>query len=440
MAEIVMPKLGDAMDEGKIVQWLKKVGDSVQPEEAVLEIETDKTNVEVAAETAGILHRILFAAGSSVPVGSPVAVIGDGPPPADATTPSVAVPAARPEPASNGIAPAPAPLPSPPLPAPVPVAATGPFRPYGESQAGQLPENLGGSASVLGEPSAASPAAPERVKATPLARAIASANGIDLTALRTDGPVTRADVEAALAAPRPAVPAAAPADEIEVQEYNAMRRTIARRLTESKQSTPHFYVTVEIDMEALLSLREQLNAGVADDAKISVNDCVIKAVSAALLENPNVNSRFDDNKRVVTRSHHIGFGVSVADGLIVPVVRHCQSRTLRQIAKDTKPLIEKARAGKLAPADYTGGTFTISNLGAMADVENFAAIINPGEGAILAVAGTRTVPAVIDGQIVPRRRMKVTLSADHRVIDGADGAKFLLSLKKVMESPLQMLA
>jgi pyruvate dehydrogenase E2 component (dihydrolipoamide acetyltransferase) len=219
-----------------------------------------------------------------------------------------------------------------------------------------------------------------------------------------------------------------------------MRQVIAKRLLESKTTIPHFYVTTEIDMEALLSLRSQINASAKSDAeKISVNDCLMKAVAVALGENPKVNAKFDNNSRVVSHGKHIGFGVSVDDGLIVPVVRNCEGKNVRQIAAETKPLIEKARAGKLSPAEYTGGTFTISNMGVFPDIEDFAAIINPGEGAILAVASTREVPAVVKGQIVPRKRMKVTLSADHRVVDGADGAQFLITLKRVMENPLEIL-
>ena len=326
-------------------------------------------------------------------------------------------------------------------------------KPLGDTYAGAFPENLGGTASVLGEPIDEITPGPNnggtsdsRVKASPLARAMAAANGVSLAALATDGPVRAADVTAALKSPlgggeRPQA-ASGDSDETEVQVYNGMRKTIARRLAESKQTIPHFYVTVEIDMEELLTLREKVNAGAekAGAPKVSVNDVLIKAVALTLLANPNVNSRFDDNKRIVSKSAHVGFGVALPDGLIVPVVRSAEKKSLRQIAGETKPLIDKARAGKLQPADYTGGTFTISNMGAVAEVESFAAIVNPGEGAILAVAATRAVPAVVNGQIAIRKRMKVTLSADHRVVDGADAAGFLGDLKRLIENPLEMLA
>jgi pyruvate dehydrogenase E2 component (dihydrolipoamide acetyltransferase) len=222
-----------------------------------------------------------------------------------------------------------------------------------------------------------------------------------------------------------------------------MRRTIAKRLAESKSTIPHFYVTSEIDVEAMLALREQVNAsasagGAAGARKISLNDFLVKATANALALHPVVNSFFSDNQRVVRKSVNVGIAVSIEDGLIVPVVRDCQAKSLRAIAAETHPVIERAREMKLKPEEYTGGTFTISNLGQF-DVENFAAIINPGEGAILAVASARQVPAVVDGQVVPRRRMKVTLCADHRVMDGVAGAQFLQELKRIIENPLQIL-
>ena len=444
MAAIIMPKMGDAMEAGVIVQFLKKVGDTVTADDAVFEIETDKSNVEVPAGEAGVVHAILVAAGAEVKVGDPVLVIGQGAPSANSQPPSPR-PAGESAPAATSPMIAVVAVPVAAAAAPV-VVATNPAKPYGESFVGQLPEGLGGSASVLsdpieiqGSPIIGGGGGNERVKASPLARAIAAAKGVDLASISAAGTITAADVEAAAKVAPPAPNnGGAIRDEVEVQPYNGMRKTIARRLTESKQQIPHFYVTVEMDMEALLTLREQVNAA-GSAVKVSVNDCLLKAVSVAMLSAPNVNSKFDDNKRLVSKNHHIGFGVALDDGLIVPVVRNVQSLSLRQIAAASKPLIEKARAGKLQPADYTGGTFTISNLGAVAEVENFAAIVNPGEGAILAVSSTRTVAAVVNGQVVPRKRMKVTLSADHRVVDGADGAAFLGALKKAIENPLELL-
>jgi pyruvate dehydrogenase E2 component (dihydrolipoamide acetyltransferase) len=474
--------MGDAMDEGKIVQWLKQVGDTVKADDAIAEIETDKSNVEVPADADGVIQSLAYQVGDSVPVGTVIAVIGDGSaaaaapaapaPKAESAPPPEPTPVSAPAPSvkSNGSAPesAPAAVPSSPVATPkaAPVAAgtAANFKPY-DSFVGLLPENLGGSASVIGAPiviEGQNPASNERVKATPVARAMAQVNNVDLAALRGTGPdgaVAKADVEAALAggpstpapaaAPAPAASAAAPttgtavvAEGDEVQEYNAMRRTIAKRLTESKQNIPHFYVTAEIDIEAMFALREQVNSTAGETAtKISVNDFLVKAVAVALGENPVVNSQFLDNKRILKKAINIGIAVSIDDGLIVPVVKGCESKSIRAIAKEARPLIEKARAGKLKPEDYTGGTFTISNMGSLTpDVENFAAIINPGEAAILAVSSIRTVPAVVGDAIVPRKRMKVTLCADHRVMDGAAGALFLQSLKRTIENPLQILA
>ncbi|MCX6369264.1 MAG: dihydrolipoamide acetyltransferase family protein [Armatimonadetes bacterium] len=449
MAAIIMPKMGDAMEAGVIVQFLKKVGDTVVADDAVFEIETDKSNVEVPAGEAGVVHQILAAPGAEVKVGDPVVIIGQGAPPAGgsapvAATPVVASPAAETA-TGHPLGTVSEEVKSVSVAAPV-VVVTDPAKPYGDSYVGQLPEGLGGSASVLSDPIEleGSPnlggggGGDTRVKASPLARAIAAAKGVNLASISAAGTITAADVEAAAKTSGSPNLGGAIADEVEVQSYNGMRKTIARRLTESKQQIPHFYVTVEVDMEALLTLREQVNAS-GGAVKVSVNDCLLKAVSVALLAAPNVNSKFDDNKRLVSKNHHIGFGVALEDGLIVPVVRNVQALSLRQVAAASKPLIEKARAGKLQPADYMGGTFTISNLGAVAEVENFAAIVNPGEGAILAVSSTRTVAAVVNGQVVPRKRMKVTLSADHRVVDGADGAAFLGALKKAIENPLELL-
>jgi pyruvate dehydrogenase E2 component (dihydrolipoamide acetyltransferase) len=293
---------------------------------------------------------------------------------------------------------------------------------------------------------------------------MAEAHRLDLSALKASGArgeITAADVEAALqsspsapaaapqraaALPAPAAPAAtAPvavkvADGDEVQEYNAMRRTIAKRLAESKATIPHFYVTSEIDVEAMLALREQVNASVGEGnaRKITLNDFLVKAVAVSLNQHPVVNSAFSDNKRILRKSVNVGVAVSIDDGLIVPVVQNAGAKSLRAIAAETHPLIEKARTGKLKPEEYAGGTFTISNLGQY-DVENFAAIINPGEAAILAVSSIRPVAAVVGGQIAPRKRMKVTLCADHRVLDGVAGAEFLQTLKRTIENPLQIL-
>lgn len=435
MADVIMPKLGDSMEEGKIVRWLKNVGETIKVDEPVFEVETDKTNVEVGADRSGILEWIAFPAGVSVPVGKSIGRIGDGSN-IDANIP-VAVVNAAPE---TPVIPKAQPVSLEPAVQAIISHADGSWKPYGDSLACALPEGLGGSASVCGEPVQVEMPQTESsyVKASPLARAIAAANQVDLASIRASGPIKAADVHAALAAPRQASDQYR--ETVTVQQYNGMRRIIAKRLTESKQQIPHIYVTIEVDMESLLTIREQLNRNAGGNIpKVSVNDLVIKASACALAEVQVVNSRFEDNQRIVTSAAHIGFAVSLPDGLIVPVVRHADTTSVRAIAAQTKALAEKARSGKLAPSEYQGGTFTISNMGAIADVENFAAIINPGEGAILAVSGTRQVPAVVNGVVVPRKRMKVTLSADHRVVDGSDAAAFLGVFKRVMENPVELL-
>jgi pyruvate dehydrogenase E2 component (dihydrolipoamide acetyltransferase) len=443
MADVIMPKLGDAMEEGKIVRWLKNVGDSVKSDDPIFEVETDKTNVEVGADVSGVLEWIGYAAGVSVPVGKPIARIGDGSN-VDKTIPTAAAaPVATSAPAVVALPAEPA-AQATPVQSPVAtaVASDGSWKPFGDSLACALPEGLGGSASLSGEPVVLELAADtSHIKASPLARAIAAANHVSLSSIQSAGPIKAADVEALIAGASVSTTSATPVNAVEVQEYNAMRRTIAKRLTESKQQVPHIYVTVEVDMEALLTVREQLNRNAGGTIpKVSVNDLIVKASACALIEVPVVNSKFDNNQRIISKSAHIGVAVSLPDGLIVPVVKNADALSVRNISRTVKQLAEKARAGKLAPSEYSGGTFTISNMGAIADVENFAAIINPGEGAILAVSGTRTVPAVVDGAIVARRRMKVTLSADHRVVDGSDAAMFLGAFKRVMENPVELLA
>ena len=443
MADVIMPKLGDAMEEGKIVRWLKNVGDSVKSDDPIFEVETDKTNVEVGADISGVLEWIGYAAGVSVPVCKPIERIGDGSN-VDKTIPTAAAaPIAASAPAVVA-APAEPAAQATPVQSPVAtaVASDGSWKPFGDSLACALPEGLGGSASVSGEPVVLELATDtSHIKASPLARAIAAANHVSLSSIQSAGPIKAADVEALIAGASVSTASASPVNAVEVQEYNAMRRTIAKRLTESKQQVPHIYVTVEVDMEALLTVREQLNRNAGGAIpKVSVNDLIVKASACALIEVPVVNSKFDNNQRIISKSAHIGVAVSLPDGLIVPVVKNADALSVRNISRTVKQLAEKARSGKLAPSEYSGGTFTISNMGAIADVENFAAIINPGEGAILAVSGTRTVPAVVDGAIVARRRMKVTLSADHRVVDGSDAAMFLGAFKRVMENPVELLA
>jgi pyruvate dehydrogenase E2 component (dihydrolipoamide acetyltransferase) len=289
-----------------------------------------------------------------------------------------------------------------------------------------------------------------RIRATPLARAVARDLGVDLAAVTgtgRGGRIRRADVEAAPAAPAAVEPAAqsapvSPSADVEEVPLSAMRRTVARRLVESMQSTPHFYLTATVDAEALLDLRAELNrqlAGRGDDLKVSVNDLVVKACAGLLRTNPDLNVSWGGDKLLRHRRVHVGIAVAVEGGLVVPVMRDADTKPLTQVAREARELAGKARAGKLAAQDLTGGTFTVSNLG-MYGIDRFTAVINPPEAAILAVGAAVAEPAGVNGGVEVRRRMRLTLSIDHRALDGATGARFLGQLKQVLEQPLRILA
>lgn len=389
-----MPKLGDTMEEGTVARWLKKPGDPVREGEAIAEIETEKSVMEMYAYESGTLTEIYLPEGKTVPVGTPIAYLRTADEPAEPP----AVPQQITPPAQE---------------APAPTAPTTPPRKPGE-----------------------------RIKASPLARRLAEAENVDLSILSGTGPggrIIEADVRDYLASraaePKRIPPEPAPA---EVKPLSTLRRTIARRMTQSKQSVPHFYVTIEIDMKAASDLRRELNALEGDRPKITFTDMLVKAAAVALARVPQVGQQYVDEGVRTAPGANIGVAVALEDGLIVPVVRNCESKTLLSIARETKELVERARQGKLQPNEYSGGTITISNLG-MFEVESFAAIVNPPEAAILAVGSITDVPAVVDGQVAIRPRMKVTISADHRVLDGAVAARYLQEFKRALEQPLCLL-
>jgi pyruvate dehydrogenase E2 component (dihydrolipoamide acetyltransferase) len=413
MQTIIMPKMGDAMEEGTLVRWLKQEGDAVQEGEPIAEIATDKATVEIEAPVSGVLRGIRVAENAVVPVNTPLAYIlqeGESlPTDGDGKASEPAKPAAA--------APQPAP-------APTAVAAAPP------------------SAPTNGE---------ERVLASPLARKIAAEHGIDLRQVQGTGPKGRiverdvlAYLESRKATVAPAPPpmpapvvAAAPA-EARVETLTRLRQITAQRTTEAHQTIPHFYLTMEIDMEEALALRQRLNQ-LDESLRISVNDLIVKACAVAIEQHPIVNASYQNGQLVHPNGVHIGIAVAVEQGLLVAVLRHCEGKSLRRIAQESQTLIQKAREGKLLPDEMTGNTFTVSNLG-MFGIEQFTAIINPPASAILAVGATKRAPVVQeDGTIVARQRMKVTLSCDHRVLDGAVGAQFLQTLKQVLENPLWML-
>ena len=419
-AEIVMPRMSDTMEQGRIVRWLKKPGDHVEKGEPLAEIETDKAVMQLESYEAGILDKILLPEGESAPVGQPIAEIATGREAAEREARVAAAPAAVARPAERPAA-APPPAPAPTAPA-------------------------------------------ERVKASPIARRIAEERGIDLSQIRGTGPggrVTREDVEAYLsreavraeeereraAAPAPPAPAPRPAPPppaapevgpTEIVELSRMRRTIGERMTESKTTIPHFYVTTEIDMAEALALRQRLNAAWAPET-IGITDMIVRAAALALRKFPDVNASYRDGH--LERHLQVNVGIAVAmpeEGLMVPVVRNAGEKGLREIARETKGLVERARSGKALPGDFGGGTFTISNLG-MYDVEEFIAIITPPEAAILAVASIKQQPVAVDGQVKVSERMRVTLSGDHRVFAGETAARFLQEVKRLLENPLDLL-
>ena len=402
VTKVVMPKLSEAMESGKIIKWLKREGDRIQGGDVLAEVETDKADVEMEAFGAGVLRKILVHAGEKVPVGTLIGVIAEPAEDIAAWLAGAAAPAAAPQPVTP-----------PPPSAPEPVA-----------------------------PAKVAPAEAARVKASPLARKIAAQAGVDLRVLQGSGPggrIVRRDVEGARTgvAAAPTAAPAAPGVEFEDVPLSQMRGAIAKRMPLAKAPVPHFYVTSEIAMDRAWELREELNL-LEGQPKISVNDLVVRACALALLRHPGVNAAFQGESIRVFHRVHVGIAVALDEGLITPVLRDCHAKSLAQIAVESRDLAERARARKLRAQELSGATFSISNLG-MYDVAEFSAIINPPEGAILAVASVRRVPVVTDAGLGVGRRMAATLSCDHRVMDGAMGARFLQDVKRLLEEPLRLL-
>lgn len=428
---VLMPKLGFDMREGTLVRWVKNEGEQVNKGEVLAEIETDKATVEVESFFSGTVLRHLVEQGAVVPVGQPIAVIGQ---PGE----QVEIPAEAAE------APAAEPAPS----APAVQAAIGEMEAAASAAEG-LEE---GEEAVL----------PGGVRASPLARRLAEESGLDLRTVKGSGPrgrITRKDVEAALQAvtaaptPVPAAPEAptpavavplpvwtegeAPADR-EVP-LTRLRATLGRRMQESKQQAPHFYVTREYDVTKLVSLREEINALLPADQKISINDFVVKATGLALRAFPEMNASFAGDKVVIHGHVNVGVAVPVEGGLMTVVTHDTDRKPLRLLAMETRAMIERVRSGKVRPEDIEGSTFSTSNLG-MFDVEEFSAIINPPETGILAIGAARKVPVVDEksGEVVVRTKMKATISVDHRVVDGAGAARFMQVLGEFLEEPMRL--
>ena len=417
MAEIIyMPKLSDTMTEGVVAEWTKKVGDKVASGEVLAEIETDKATMEFESFFDGVLLHIGVEKGKAAPVNAVLAIIGKE----GEDISALLAGANTPQPAAEAVAPDPAPT-TQPTPVAQPIAAAAP--------------------TPAPAPVAASNAS-GRVIASPLAKKLAEEKGINIATVAGTGEagrIVKRDVDHYV----PYTPAqqafnAAPAGVESYTEENVsqMRKTIARRLAESKFTAPHFYLTLDIDMDSAIKARKSMNQ--MDGVKVSFNDMVVKAVAMSLKQHPTINSSWLGD--VIRHNHHVHIGIAVAvdEGLLVPVVRFADTKGLTQIGAEVKDFAQKAKDKKLQPSDWEGNTFTISNLG-MFGIEAFTAIVNPPDSCILAVGGIKEVPVVKNGQVVPGNVMKVTLSCDHRVVDGASGAAFLQTLKNYMENPVNML-
>lgn len=418
MAEVVyMPKLSDTMTDGVVANWTKNVGDAVKSGEVLAEIETDKATMEFESFYDGVLLHIGVETGQSAPVNSILAIIGEA---GEDISGLLTAPAAASAPVAEAPTPSPAPVAeSAPAPSPAPVS------------------------SPITTPVVANNNS-ERVFASPLAKKLAAERGISIEAVSgtgENGRIVKRDVDHYVpytpAANAPSF-SAAPAGTVSFTDepVSQMRKTIARRLAESKFTAPHFYLTLAIDMDAAIATRKGLNS--IEGVKVSFNDMVIKAVAMALRKHPAVNSAWMGD--FIRRNAHINIGVAVAveDGLLVPVVRFADGKGLTQISAEVREYAQKAKDKKLQPADWEGNTFTISNLG-MFGIESFTAIVNPPDACILAIGGIKEEPVVKNGQVVPGNIMKVTLSCDHRVVDGASGAAFLQTFKTYMEQPAAML-
>jgi pyruvate dehydrogenase E2 component (dihydrolipoamide acetyltransferase) len=431
MAEIVrMPKLSDTMTEGVVASWLKKVGDRVKSGEILAEIETDQATMEFESFFDGVLLHIGVPTGSTAPVDSLLAILGkEG---EDISALLAAEGSGIPISLPTAAAPAPA-APVAAAPAPVPVATPAP-----------TPVPVASAPTPVTTPTPHPPTSTSTSTSSPispLARRLAEERGIDVMKVRGTGEggrIVRRDIEAYREVPVATGGSSfGAAESFEEVAVTQMRKTIARRLAESKFTAPHFYLTVSVDMDAAMEARAVINASGA--VKVSVNDLVVKAAALALKKHPAVNSSWLGD-RIRTNYHvHIGVAVAVEDGLLVPVVRHADTKSLSAIGGEVKALAVKAKEKKLQPAEWEGNTFTISNLG-MFGIEEFTAIINPPDACILAVGSVQQVPVVKHGAVVPGQTMRMTLSCDHRVVDGATGAAFLQDLKGYLEAPVRMLA
>lgn len=435
--KVMMEALSPTMEEGRLVKWNKNEGDVVKSGDVLAEVETDKAIMELVARGDGVLRARLVPENSTTPVGQLIGVIAaadediaalvGGAAPAASPAPPAAVsapPVAAPAPAAAPSAPAPA---APPAPTSAPRTAMPAVDHHASEQASHAADTGG------------------RQLASPLARRMASERGLDIAQVRGSGPggrIIKRDVEEAMSGgaalldgARPAAPGVSAADYID-QPLTQIRKTIARRLAESIGPVPTFYLTAEYDLARVTDMRAAM-AAIGPEFKVSVNDIILKAVAVALTRHPEVNSHWMGDKIRQHQRVHVGMAVAIPEGLITPVIFDANTKGLSQISKEARELAKRARERKLQPHEYTGATMSVSNLG-MLGIDEFTAIINPPEAAILAVGAVEDKPVVIDGVIEVRKRMRVTMSCDHRVIDGALGAQFLQTLRRLIENPLML--
>ena len=424
-----MPRLSDSMEEGTILTWLKQVGDEIAVGDELVEIETDKANMAYESDTAGTLTEILAQEGETLPIGSPIALIGDSGTDQGQTA-RAAGPVSDTTPPPGGGGPASSP-------------------PTSEAENAEAltaePEREDHQAASASENG-------ERVKASPLAKRLARDKGLDLATLRGSGPggrIVKHDVEEAetQAGPTPSTQpegaGPAPSAEtakgnVQTQDLNKLQQTIARRMAESKATAPHFYLTIEIDMGKAVEARAGFKAAAKEgDVVPSFNDMVLKACAIALREFPKANGAYRDGRFELYSRVNVGVAVAAPEALVVPTIFDADRKGLRQIAADTRAVAAKVRDGSVTPPELSGGTFTVSNLG-MFEIDEFDAVINMGQAAILAVGAIREVPAVRDGEIVPAQLMKATISCDHRILYGAEGAEFLARVKQLLEQPVSL--
>jgi pyruvate dehydrogenase E2 component (dihydrolipoamide acetyltransferase) len=418
--DVLMPKLSDTMEEGKILKWLKQPGDTVKSGDVLAEVETDKANMEIESFDEGVVTDLKVAEGESAPVGAVIAVLG-------AAGETKAKPDGKAPPVAKAVEPR-------------PVAAV-------EAKADAKPKAAAAPAKVERAAQESAPPAASGVRASPLARKVADERGVDLRSIRGTGPggrIVQKDVEdvaggggkpSVAAAPPPRAPAATPAGR---HELSRTRKTTAKRMTDAKRDIPHFYASADLAMDEAVRVRERLAALGGAFEGVTVTHLLVKACGMALRRVPEMNASPDVDGIVIHEHVHVGIATATEQGLLVPVLRDVDRAAMADVVAAARAVVGRARAGKPAGDDLSGATFTISNLG-MFPVSHFAAVVNPPQAAILAVGTTRDVPVVRDGAVAPGKLMTVTLSCDHRVVDGALAGKFLAELKALVENPIALL-